>query len=153
MKKSLKIISALVIVLVCLYGYRQWSRNTLALSVEKARRELREQPFRTELTDFSFTLPAEAGARSDAVLSAGQTVPSSSRTRAIRLMETAGTNIMLALPLVEMLRRDQNTHLRQAVKQELENHSTALDGACAALISGPIRFEPAVSFRGDTRLP
>ena len=74
MKKWLKILVILLMVPIIMYGYRQWTRHDLRASVEEIRRQLRQQGFKTDLSDFNFTLSAEASTRADAIIATGQAV-------------------------------------------------------------------------------
>lgn len=72
MKTWLKILCPLLLVAAMIYAGRQWSGGELRRAVEQTRRELRQQGFKTELTDFNFTLPADISARANTIVSASQ---------------------------------------------------------------------------------
>jgi hypothetical protein len=153
MKNWLRILSALLIVAACLYGCRQLSNDSLHTSIEQTRRKLRQQGFRTELYDFNFALPAEIAARANAIISAGQAIRSLRNANELELMQTVGTNVAVAVSPIEIIETYQATNLWPLVKDELADHDAQLDGVCAALFAGPVKFQPTVRLGGAMLLP
>ena len=144
MKKWRKILGSLLIVAIVIYGYRRWTEHRPRVSVEEIRRPLRQQGFRTELSDFNFTSPADTSARASAIISAGQAVRTLHNVDELQLMETVGTNVALAISSVAIIESYQTTNLWPLVKKELSDHDKELDRACAALLAGPVQFQPTI---------
>ncbi len=62
-----------------------------------------------------------------------------------------GTNTALAVSTVEVIATDRTTNLWPLLREELAGPDQELNRACAALMAGPVQFQP--DLRGDIRLP
>lgn len=153
MKKWLSIFGAFLIILVVVYGYPQCTTDRLRASVSETRRELRQQGFKTELSDFNFAWPAEINARADAITAAGQALRSVSHAHELQLMEWVGTNVALAISTVEIIETHVATNLWPLVHDELAAHDETLNVICASLLDGPVKFQPVIKPDGNILLP
>ena len=153
MNKGLKISGILLMVLMLLYGYRRWTTHSFRASVDETRRQLREQDFKTDLSDFDFASPAEINARADTIIAAGQAVRSLRHARELQFMEWVGTNVAMAISHVAIIETHTTTNLWPLVQDELAAHDKTLDSVCASLVMGPVKFQPLIKPGGDILVP
>ena len=151
MKKSLKVFGVLLLGAIVAYGCFRWSGQGFRHSVEETRRQLRAEGFRTELSDFDFTLTAELAARSSEITSVAEAVKLLRLIHELSLMERVGTNLALAISPVEVIETDRATNLWPLLRQELSSHDQALDHVCSSLMAGPVKFP--IQITGSIRLP
>ena len=160
MKTWLKILCPLLLVAAMIYAGRQWSGGELRRAVEQTRRELRQQGFKTELTDFNFTLPADISARANTIVSASQSLQSLRYVHNLEPMEAVGTNVALAMSPMALVETSvsaydpsRTTNLWPLLRAELNNYTEALDHVCATLLAGPVKFQPNIKTNGGILLP
>src|SRR5882724_4915798 len=108
------------------------------LLVEKTRQELRRQGFKTDLSDFDFMTSAELRRRESALTAYGMT--SGPFYDHPNLMNPAGTDSAIVVWKQKWPRTEQDQILWPVLRQAMEENRFALDTACEAALSGPIRF-------------
>jgi hypothetical protein len=151
MKRFLTIAGVLMAIGLIAYAWLTWSERELRVAVEETRRRVRQEGFRTDLSDFNFALSAEATNRAGTISAASEAIRSLRSIQELVPMQTVGTNAALAVSAVEVIETDRATNLWPLLRQELAQHGKDLDRVCAALLTGPIQFQPDI--RGDIRLP
>ncbi len=153
MKKWLTILTAVLLLTVVVFCFRQRTEHSLRTSVEETRRQLRRQNFRTDLSDFNFSLPADVSARANEIISLGQALRSLRNVNELQLMQGVGTNVALAISQVETLETYQATNLWPLIKVELDILRVDLDRISVSILAGPLKFQPRVGLAGDILLP
>lgn len=143
-----KIAGALLIVLLVFYGYRQWVRQSIRAEVNETRRLIRQQGFKTDLSDFDFTSTDQINERAALIIEAGQTVRSLRNAREVELMEWVGTNVAVAISCLETA-----TNLWPLVEDELTARNRVLDDVCLSLLAGPVKFQPTTKPGGGIVVP
>ncbi len=129
-------------------------------SIEKTRLELREQGFKTDLTNFDFSTSPELRARQE-ILEA--TIPNRKTAPFLdhpNLMEPAGSNQVIVVWEQDTLRRKTPAWPNSSYDLTWEDFSDAInqsepqiDAACAAILSGPIQFNLDASAGNAMLLP
>jgi hypothetical protein len=115
-------------------------------AVEAARRELRQQGFKTDLTEFDFSTSADASARAEVLLAVA-------RTREPILMEMVASNSAAVLWRDGSLQEVDGQQSLPALEESLDEEKSELDAACQAALSGPIRFNTEARHGFDMLLP
>ncbi len=133
-------------------------------AVEQTRRELRQQGFKTDLAEFNFSTTPELRARAaavtntDPVISRAQTPAETMHFAVLQrgpdLLSQIGSNAALVVWREEKLPpsapmiwtrfqddADSSDDVWPVLREAAEERRAALDAACAAILSGPIRFE------------
>lgn len=116
--------------------------------VADARQSLREQGFKTDLTDFDFSTSPELRAR-EAILKATTSTKGLSQpfVNYPNLMEAVGTNSAIVVWKLGTLKRqyrswpDNSDELTwEEFREAINTNQTQIDAACDAVLSGPIGF-------------
>ncbi|HEX5221356.1 MAG TPA: hypothetical protein VFZ59_17460 [Verrucomicrobiae bacterium] len=177
MKKRFKAIGAVVIVAVGLYGWREWSHHKLRASVEETRQQLRRDGFKTELTDFNLSPPADSRQRAEAITNSGFALRSIRGPDELQLMKPVGPQVALRVtqlqdipprgyPSPQSAKTGQVTpasplfteeplvprSLCEQMTWEFLNHNSELDELCRLLNGGDFQFDP-VTRNGGFLLP
>src|SRR6185437_13641560 len=124
-------------------------------AVAETRRALRQQGFKTDLSEFNFTISDELRAR-DAVLTNADVIAAVPRgaeyaRRAVflqnqpDLMATVGLDAAIVAWRQDRPRSRSGEDLWAALRETLEEDRPGLDAACEAALSGPIRFSLVAS--------
>ena len=131
--------------------------NGLA-AVAETRQALRKEGFKTDLGDFDFSTPSAQRDREDQLRAASLRRGSRRFVNHPNLMETAGTNAAVVVWQAATLRKsfrtglDENDEMSWAeFRDSLSSNQPPLDAACAAVLSGPLRFN-LVAARGSELL-
>lgn len=135
-------------------------------AVEKTRRELQQQGFKTDLSEFNLSTSPELRARASALTNAvfgnrdyRRPVPVSPALKSLRAV---GSNSALVVWKEENLDDQQDyIELRRysgestwaMIRQKCDEDRALLDSACAAALSGPIRFDLDAKAGFAMRLP
>jgi hypothetical protein len=143
-----------------------FSPNRAQTALEETRRALRQQGFKIDLAEFDFSTSPELRARATALTNTALTAPAHSgeyfalhtllSDESLNPMKAAGADTAIVVWKQEKLplRPDpyflragyQPTEdLWEALRQVFKESDAALDAACEAAISGPIRFNLAAS--------
>ena len=123
-------------------------------ALEKTRRELRQQGFKIDLSEFDFSVSPESRARATALTNAvlgnpqyGRPLPVSEPLASLR---PVGSNAALVVWREDNLederdyidiRRYSGENLWTMVRQKCDEDRNSLDAACMAALGGPIGFE------------
>jgi hypothetical protein len=136
-----------------------FSPNPAQRALERTRRELRQQGFKIDLSEFDLSAPGDLRARAAALTNAdritqGRTQENYNRQMLLRqgspnLMEAVGSNAVIVVWKREKLVPDLSANPWQStlgddlwptLHKVLEEKRAELDAACAAALAGPIRF-------------
>jgi hypothetical protein len=142
--------------------------------LEKTRRELRQQGFKIDLAEFDLAASAEQIWRASAPTNAGQAAPAHGGEfcarntlfddESLNLMKAAGPDAAVVVwkqeklalrPAPYFLRAGYQPaeDLWAALREIFKESQAALDAACEAALSGPIRFDLNASHGGAMLLP
>ncbi len=110
-------------------------------SVEETRRALRQQGFKTDLTEFNFSTSAELRARAAALTGTSETLGRAPWRDDPALMKAVGSNSALVAWKQEHLESQLGEDLWPALRQRMIENRSELDAACDAALSGPISFD------------
>jgi hypothetical protein len=112
-------------------------------TVEKTRRLLRRQGFKTNLAEFNLATSSELRARAAILTNAGALCYADRSLRQTpRLQVPIFTNSALVIWKQETLELDYTKSGWPEVRTNLNLHRFMLDSACQAALAGPIQFEP-----------
>src|SRR5262249_29367823 len=104
---------------------------------EEARHILRQQGFKTDLSDFDFSANDETTVRAAALTNLSRTRPA----RTTVLLEPCGPESAIIAWKAEANIEETEGYLNlPPIEQVLANDREELDSACAAILAGPIRF-------------
>ena len=109
--------------------------------VADSRRALREQGFKTDLAEFDFTTSPELRSRESALIAFNPGMAANPFNDHPDLMNPAGTDAAIVVWRQAWPRTEADQILWPVLRQAMEENRFALDAACAAALSGPIRFE------------
>lgn len=129
------------------------SDNSEQKAVEETRRALRQQGFKTDLTEFNFSTSAELRRRAAPLTGAYQAMQSSRFQDNLNLMTPVGSNSALVVWKEDILKTYSGEALWPALHDTLNEDRAALDAACEAARSGPIRFDLKASAGNGMVLP
>lgn len=143
-----------------------FSRDPVQTALEETRRDLRQQGFKVDLAEFDLSASAELRARASALTNADLTRnafrgPDPARRAALMqerlgLIPTVGSNAALVVWKQEKppaqsgldpwrAQSDVEEDLWPALREIFNEDRPALDAACEAAMSGPIRFDLAAN--------
>jgi hypothetical protein len=152
LRRRTKLILALVVIIAA--GLWIFLPNSKAKRrAERLRRELKAEGFKTELSEFSFSVPADMKNRADALITAGAAVRDLIPNRGTGFFQPVGSNAAIVLAKEARFPTDSSTDRWPEFRTMLEGHKEKLDAACEAAMAGPVRFEPARAVAGDWALP
>jgi hypothetical protein len=127
-------------------------------AVDETRQSLRQQGFKTDLTDFDFSTSPELRAREAILKATGPNQRSTPFANPPNLMEEVGTNSAVVVWKLDALKRqypsgpDRSDELTwEEFREAVNSNQSEIDDACAAILSGPIRFDLNAS-HGDAML-
>jgi hypothetical protein len=107
--------------------------------VEATRQALRQQGFKTDLTEFNFSTSPESRNRIAALADSGFVRPSTA-SDLLDLMAPVGTDAALVIWRQDELPSDSGEDFWTALRESLDQKRASLDAASQAALSGPIRF-------------
>ncbi len=143
--------AAMVLAVLCAVGLLGRG-NGPQQAVREARRTLRQQGFKTELTEFNLGLSPGQEARTSALTNAGFACRNTPRG-GLALMQAVGTNAALAACKQDKWETATSEDVLPDWRTALGKEHAILDAACAAALSGPISFQPVVRSNGTVLLP
>lgn len=120
--------------LLCVFGTALYSRGGPEKEPEEARRSLRQEGFKTDLSDFNFLTDTATAARAAALTNVV-------RTRPPVLLQPCGTECaIIAWKGANFQDEEEGYQSLPPIEQELAKKQANLDAACAAALASPIRF-------------
>ncbi len=129
-------------------------------AVEETRQSLRKQGFKTDLADFDFSTPPESRALEAFLKTTGWERRSAPFGDVPNFMEAVGTNSAVVVWKLDALkreyrsRRDKSDELAwEEFRDAINANQPQIDEACAAILSGPIRFNLNASAGNAMLLP
>ena len=143
-------------------------------ALEETRRDLRQQGFKIDLAEFDFSVSAEQSARATVLTNADQVAPAHSgksyargtllSDESLNLMKAAGADTAIVVWKQEKLPLQPDPYFLRPGYQPVEDLWAALrevfdesraveDAACAAALSGPIRFHLNARHGSSMSLP
>lgn len=153
---------AAVLVIVGVIGAVFLSRpdNSAQKAVEETRRALRQQGFKTDLADFDFSTSSELRAREAALTAIASSRFSEPFHDHPNLMEVMGNDSAVVVWKQDSLKRQFNSWPNNSdqltwdeFRDAVNENQPALDAACEAALSGPIRFDLNARDGDAMRLP
>ena len=139
-----------------------WLRpgNRGAKLVAETRKTLRQEGFKTDLSDFNFSTSPELRDREAAIQALLGTPAAELRTIDLNLLETVDSNSAVVV-WKQLSPKNQSSRWPRfgdqmswdEFRQQLDEHTQPIDAACKAILSGPIRFELVASNGNALRLP
>src|SRR5437879_13553020 len=132
---KLRSLSVVVLVLVGVFGASLNSRAEpdAQKDAEEARRSLRRQGFKTDLSDFDFSADHQAATRAAALTNIAYTRPTV-------LLQPCGTDCAIVAWKQPNFEEEEGFQNLPPVEQVLATNQAELDAACAAVLAGPIHF-------------
>src|SRR5439155_24657987 len=122
-------------------------------ALAETRRALRQQGFKTDLTEFNFSTSDELRARAAALTNLGHTVRSAGPTDDLYFMTSVGANSALVIWRQQKLQSYSGEDLWPTLRQTLNERRAELDAACESALSSPIRFNLNASAGNGMLLP
>ena len=143
---KLRSLSAVGWVLVCLCGAALNSRAEpdAQKDAEEARRALRQQGFKTDLSDFDFSADHGTAIRAAALTNIAHTRPTV-------LLQPCGTECAIIAWKQPGVEEEEGYQNLPPVEQVLATNQANLDSACIAALAGPIHF-PLTAKHGSSML-
>jgi len=122
-------------------------------ALEETRRALRQQGFKTDLTEFNFSTSDEFRARAAALTNLGHTVRLARPSDNLTLLPSLGPNSAQVVWKADKLQSYSGEGLWPALRETLNENRAELDAASEAAMSGPIRFDLNASAGNNMLLP
>ena len=146
MKRSLKKVLLIILgVIAVVTALSAWLESRRVGEVQQAladtRRALREQGFKTELVDFKVTTDAATRARTAALTVLDNSLQLDSHGNSLDLMPRVSDDTATVIWKQDALNLGSGTLQWSELHAVLATNREALDAACGAALSGPIRFE------------
>jgi hypothetical protein len=117
-------------------------------AVERTKSELRRQGFKLEFSELDLAAPPELRVRASALLEVGQG-GTPGPLRELDPMKPGGGDTAIVAWSQESLPGENQRDIWQASRALLDERREALDAACAAVISGPFRFDAPTAPGGN----
>jgi len=161
MKKLLCIFAVALIIFGAIFGWFESQSDTSAQkAVEETRQNLRQQGFKTDLSDFDFSTSSEMRAREAILKATAPDFHSEPFHDHPNLMEIVGSNSVIVVWKQDSLERANtswpvnNDMLTWAeFREALQINQTQVDAACGAVMSGPIGFNLDARGGNAVKLP
>ncbi len=143
---KLRSLSVVGLVLVGVFGADLNSRAEpdAQKDAEEARRRLRQQSFKTDLSDFDFSAEHQTAVRAAALTNIGYPRPSV-------LLQPCGTECAIIAWKQTNFEEEEGYQNLPPVEQVLATNQAKLDSACTAALAGPIHF-PLTAKHGSSML-
>ncbi len=129
-------------------------------AVDETRLSLRQQGFKTDLTDFNLSTSPELRAREAVLKATGPNLRSELLANPQNLMEAVGTNSAIVVWKLDSLKKqhrswpDRGDELTwEEFREAINANQPQIDDACDAILSGPIRFNLVASAGSAMLLP
>src|SRR5262245_12502391 len=142
--RSLSVVGAVVAVAVCGAILMVRATPDAQKAAEKARRALRQQGFKTDLSDFDFSTDYETAVRAAALTNLISSRPPV-------LLEPCGTESAVIAWKGAKLEQEEGYQNLPPLEEVLVKNQGILDSACAAALAGPIHF-PLTAKHGNAML-
>jgi len=145
MKLRWKIVGGLLllVIIACVFAAR--SKTAEQIDAEETCRQLRQEGFKTELSEFNFSTTPELRARATALTNADltsslrrQTILQGGAAELLPMIGTESAELVWSKPSLPGVRGED---LWPGLEEAFHEQREALDAACVAALSGPIRFE------------
>ena len=149
MKLRWKIIGGLVLIVVIALVLASRSKTSEQVAAEATRNQLRQEGFKTELSEFDFSTTPELRARATALTNTDlrsslrrQTILQEGAPELLAMVGPDTAEIVWSKPSLPGFRGED---LWPRLEEAFNEQRQALDAACAAALSGPIKFELTAS--------
>ena len=143
----------MAVVLLALAAAALWlflPNNKARRAVEQTRRNLRQQGFKLDLSEFDLSVPAGVGANNETLMLAADAARNVFSARRLDLMHPVNSNSAMVTWNRENPSPDMaNDYLWPDLRNGLAERSGFLDRACQAVISAPFRFKTALTTNGE----
>jgi len=140
-KKVIGITLLLMLVLAGISAFLSTRRGgDIQRQVAETRRALRDQGFKTDLTDFNLTTDSASRIREAALTSFGGTVRPASSADSVDLMPQVTDDTVVVVAKQDWLKSESGGFDWPELHDQLEADRPQLDAACDAALSGPIQF-------------
>lgn len=143
-----KILAVLVVAGIVYAALPSHPENAAQKAVEKTRQSLRQQGFKTDLADFDFSTSPELRDRETALEAAAPNRNSGLPPDQLNFMETLGTGSVIVAWKQNTMKlqyspwpANSDEMTWDEFREVLNENQPALDAACQAVLSGPIRFD------------
>ena len=132
-------------ILLCAVAVIGWlllfPNNQARSKAGRLRRSLAKEGFKTDLAQFDFRTTPEIRDRAQTIIEAGKLLQDVLPFRSQGFFRPVGSNAAVVLSAEDALRIDFSTNAWPSLRRNLEAHQAAMDQACAAMLSDPVRFE------------
>ena len=143
----------IVLVVLVLTGVAVWflfPNNKARSAAERTRRNLRQEGFKLDLTEFDLPAPVGIGANNELLTLIGDTLRNNFSIRRLDIMRPVGSNSAMVLWTQETPVNDPgNGSFWPQLRQEMDERKAVLDHACESVLSGPFRFKTILATNGD----
>ena len=153
MKLRWKIATVIVLLPVIVFFLLPRLDNRAQKMAERTRVDLHKQGFKTDLAEFNFSTPDELREREAALTVRGYTVRPTFLPGELDLMTAVGSDTALVLWKEEKLQTYSGEYFWAELRESLKKDKASLDSACAAALTGPIRFDLDASGGSGILLP
>lgn len=144
-------------VLIAVFGMQEPDDSAVKKALEETRQSLRQQGFKTDLTDFDLSAPPDVRARSDDIVNNSMSLPPGPTRPRFNSAPLAGTDSIVVLWREDGLQgysQEGETVVHWPELQELMDSCQApLDEVCRVAADGPIQFSPDPRSGSGMRLP
>src|SRR5262245_61390269 len=123
----------IIVVLVALVAVGVWvwvPNNKAKRQAEGLRRDLREGGFRTEVSEFTWSIPEDARSRAETLIGTAQAVSDSIPSRGMIFFQPVGSNAAIVLSKEEKLSTEVSADHWPEFRSMVETHKMKLDTAC-----------------------
>jgi hypothetical protein len=142
--RSLSVVGTVAVVAVCAAILVMRARPDAQKAAEEARRTLRQQGFKTDLSDFDFSTDYETAIRAAALTNFITSRPP-------MLLQPCGTESAVVAWKEADFEQVEGYQNLPPIEQVLVTNQAILDSACAAALAGPIHF-PLIAKDGNAML-
>lgn len=141
LKKVIWIIILCVMVMCIVSALFQMRRGkNVEQSLADTRQALRQQGFKTDLADFNFSTDAAPRAREAALSTFSTPLRFNASGARLEFMPTVGNNAVIVIWKQDWVKTGSDEIHWPDLREALDGSQWALDAACDAILSGPIRF-------------
>jgi hypothetical protein len=142
--RSLSVVGMVAVVAACGAFLVLYTRPDAQKAAEEARRTLRQQGFKTDLSDFDFSTDYETAIRAAALTNFIISRPP-------MLLQPCGTESAVVAWKEAKFEQEEGYQNLPPIEQVLVTNQAILDSACAAALAGPIHF-PLIAKHGNAML-
>src|SRR5665213_3244941 len=152
MKRRWIIVTVLAVAGLGLLLFLYLTGNREQKALEETRLALRQQGFKIDLSEFNFTTSPELQNRANVLISAKDAARLLPAQYNFPLLTPVGSNAAIVVWKQEKLPTSYHADIWPNLEESL-NENDALDAACEAVLSGPIRFKLNASPGRNMLLP